>query len=88
MRKPVTPEDTLKQRDSIYGDFTTNAEIAQQLKDVLRGHDGRLSAPHKEALDLIMTKIGRILNGDPNHDDNWHDIAGFALLAKERCNPI
>jgi hypothetical protein len=38
----------------------------------------------KESLDMIATKIGRILYGDPNHHDSWHDIAGYAKLVADR----
>jgi hypothetical protein len=31
--------------------------------------------------------VGRILNGDPNWSDSWHDIAGYAqLVATNRLN--
>jgi len=29
---------------------------------------------------MILHKIARILNGDPEYSDNWHDIAGYATL--------
>src|SRR5690606_10084595 len=29
-------------------------------------------------------KIARILIGDPNYADNWHDIQGYAKLVEER----
>ena len=29
---------------------------------------------------MIVHKIGRILAGNPNHSDHWHDIAGYATL--------
>lgn len=35
----------------------------------------------------IADKIARILNGDPEYRDNWHDIAGYAKLAEDRCQP-
>lgn len=37
-----------------------------------------------EALEMIAHKIGRILNGDPNYDDSWVDIAGYAKLVADR----
>lgn len=40
----------------------------------------------KEALRIIANKIGRILNGDPEYDDNWRDIAGYATLVLDRIN--
>lgn len=44
-----------------------------------------LSAAHREALDMIFHKIGRILNGDPNYKDSWHDISGYAKLGEDAC---
>lgn len=29
---------------------------------------------------MILHKIARIMNGDPDHIDHWHDIAGYATL--------
>lgn len=37
----------------------------------------------KEALEMIQTKVGRILTGDPTHRDSWHDIAGYAVLIEQ-----
>lgn len=38
----------------------------------------------KQALTVIADKIARILNGDPNYADNWHDIQGYAKLVEDR----
>jgi hypothetical protein len=38
----------------------------------------------KQALDVIADKIARILVGDPNYLDNWHDIQGYAKLVEDR----
>ena len=46
-----------------------------------------LSATQLESMDLILTKIARILSGDPNEPDHWRDIEGYARLAnKEEDN--
>jgi len=37
-----------------------------------------------EALDMIAHKIGRIVNGDPDYEDSWRDIAGYATLVADR----
>lgn len=37
----------------------------------------------KEALEMIMHKVARLLNGDPRHIDAWSDIVGYATLAIE-----
>lgn len=44
----------------------------------------RLAPDQAQALDTIADKIARILNGDPNYDDNWRDIAGYATLVLKR----
>lgn len=81
-------DDTLKQRGDRYGEFSTGAGIMQELKSVMRSQEGweRLSASQREALEMIQHKIGRILNGDPNYADNWHDIAGYAMLVEKELS--
>lgn len=32
---------------------------------------------------MIAGKIARIINGDPNYVDSWHDIAGYATLIEQ-----
>lgn len=78
---------TLKARGQKYGDFTYNSEIMQDLKDRMRltPNWNALEANKKEALDMIAHKIGRILGGDPQWADSWHDIQGYAKLAEDRC---
>lgn len=85
-------EEVLAQRGKRYGDFTDHARIAQRLQDTMRdagvkvkgeGWD-RLSVVQKQALSVIADKIARILSGDPNYDDNWIDIQGYAKLAQDR----
>lgn len=76
---------TLSERGSRYGDFGGHSAITQALKDVMRDAAGwrRLSPSQKESLEMVAHKIGRILNGDPNYDDSWHDIAGYAVLVEK-----
>ncbi len=75
-------QDTLTERGKQYGVFEFHASIAQQLKEVMRTRGGwdHLSYDKMEALEMIQHKIARILNGDPNTHDSWHDIAGYATL--------
>lgn len=78
----------ITERGSRYGKFKDGAEIMQELKDVMREVDGwhNLTPSQREALDMIQHKIGRILNGDPTHDDSWKDIAGYATLIVNELN--
>lgn len=86
----------LDQRGARYGDFTDHARLAQQLIDDLRFFSKETSpmsfpwesmpSVHRQALTVIIDKIARILNGDPNYDDNWIDIQGYARLVQERLS--
>jgi hypothetical protein len=38
------------------------------------------------ALQMIVQKLARIANGDPDHLDSWLDIAGYATLVAERLS--
>lgn len=80
-------EQTLAERGARYGDFTDHAELAQSLQDIMRGAPGwqRLTPTKRQALTVIADKIARILTGDPEYTDNWHDIQGYAKLAEDRC---
>lgn len=84
--KTTDVDATLNQRGSRYGEFKTHAQITQDLKEVMRLTDNwELLQPFQvEALEMIAHKIGRILNGDPNYDDSWIDIAGYAKLVADR----
>ena len=75
----------LEERGTRYGEFEDQARLSQALKDIMR-HGGwdRLGDDQKEALEMMAIKVARILNGDPDHIDSWHDIAGYALLVVDR----
>ena len=77
---------TLNERVSRYGDFAENARVSQCLQYLCRSELGweRLNLTQREGLLAILQKIARILNGDPNYADNWHDIQGYARLVEER----
>lgn len=79
---------TLDQRGKRYGEFVDQAKIAQNIKAAMTS--GRmwvvLADDQREALEMIANKIARILNGDPNYDDSWLDIAGYARLISDRLH--
>lgn len=82
----MTIDSTLTERAARYGKFAEHAMIAQDIQDLMRGYLGwsRLADDQKQALTTIADKIARILNGDPNYLDNWHDIQGYAKLVEDR----
>jgi hypothetical protein len=78
-------EETLAERGKRYGDFRSHARIAQSLKYILRqeGLWTDLSDDKQQALEVICDKMARIVNGDPEYHDNWHDIVGYAKLVAD-----
>lgn len=84
----MSVENTLAERGKRYGDFADHAAIAQAVQDSMRltrpnGWE-RLNDMQRQALTVIADKIARILSGDPNYADNWHDIQGYAKLVEDR----
>lgn len=86
----MTITETLYIRETRYGSFANHATIAQALKHIMRREEKwhELSNHQKEALEMIAHKIARILNGDPNYIDSWHDIAGYATLVEQELEKI
>jgi hypothetical protein len=79
---------TLAERQARYGSFMGHAQVTMGLKQVIEAelaHRNKHLAPDQtEALHMICHKIGRIVNGDPDYDDSWRDIAGYAQLVCDR----
>lgn len=75
---------TLAERHAQHGAFVDQAEISQALSEVMhRATNYRKLTPYqRESLEMIQLKIARILEGDRNHVDHWHDIAGYATLVE------
>ena len=78
--------ETLDQRQKTHGIFTDHAQISQKLKAIIsvQYNYGALEDDQKESLEMIMHKVARILNGNPDIHDHWHDIAGYATLVANR----
>jgi transposase len=85
-----TVDETLDARAVDYGKFIEGAEVMQMLKRVvlnaLNNRDKVLAHDQAESLDMIIHKIGRIINGNPDVVDHWLDIAGYAQLVADRLN--
>ena len=78
-------EETIKDRHDKYGSYSDWARITSELKRVLADNVASkdFNHIHAESLDMILSKIARIITGDPNLIDNWHDIAGYARLVEK-----
>ena len=77
-------EQTLSGRESTYGSFKDVAVTTRNLMNCIDVDS--MSAVQQEALHMICSKLARIANGDPNHVDSWHDIAGYASLVVKDIN--
>ena len=78
-------DTTLAERQSQYGSFTGVANTTGQLMAVIKNSPNGHTMPytHEEALHMICSKIARIVNGDINHLDSWHDIGGYSKLIED-----
>jgi hypothetical protein len=81
-------DQVLDSRAKDYGKFIEGAEIMQMLKRLVHGYIESRGTPlafdQREAIDMIIHKLGRIINGNPDKVDHWVDIAGYAKLVAER----
>ncbi|MEG2307275.1 MAG: DUF6378 domain-containing protein [Erysipelotrichaceae bacterium] len=82
--------ETLKIRGSRYGEYSDVSKVTQDLMGVIYRSKsfGCLNDCQKTSLFMICNKIARTVSGDPNYQDNWHDIAGYATLAERECNDV
>jgi hypothetical protein len=92
MPEPRLPDfsvnSVLDTRAANYGTFKDGAALMQSLKRSLAEHAARhnkaFADDQWEALEMIVHKMGRIVNGNPDVVDHWVDIAGYATLVADR----
>ena len=81
-------DKTLDARAQSYGKFKDGAALMQSIKRSMAEHAARhgktFADDQWEALEMIVHKIGRIVNGNPDVVDHWVDIAGYATLVADR----
>ena len=80
----------LDERGKQYGVFAKHAAITQAMKAIARAAPSwdDCDDDMKEAIEMILHKIGRILNGDPKVVDSWVDIAGYSKLVADRLEGV
>lgn len=82
-----TIEETLAERQAQYGCFEdvarTTGKIMEALSEVRVNGLNDLPYPHRMALYMIASKMARIVNGDFNSIDGWHDIGGYSKLIED-----
>ena len=75
---------TRGERDLQYGPPLVNLTASGDLKRTMREHLVRdLSPAELEALDMVLTKIGRIITGPEPKRDNYVDAAAYMAIAWE-----
>lgn len=81
----IRVEMILAERKERYGEYSTTALIAQQLKGMMHEAPSwhMLTASQREGLEMIQHKIARIVNGDPSYLDSFIDIIGYTKLIVE-----
>jgi hypothetical protein len=85
----VSIQETLADRGKRYGSYSIHASVTQAIKGIIYQYGKDKYTPaQREALDMIAHKIGRIVAGDPNYDDSWVDIAGYAQLVVDDLRGI
>jgi len=80
----VDAVDLTTHRGQTHGDWKEQATLARTLKECIHHSMGwtRMDASQQEALEMIMVKVSRICTGNPEFDDHWDDIMGYAHLGK------
>jgi hypothetical protein len=83
-----TVDAILNNRAKQYGKFIEGAEIMQMTKRLIHNYIEQrgtsLAFDQLEAIDMIIHKLGRIINGNPDKVDHWDDIGGYATLVADR----
>jgi len=79
--------DLLNERQTTHGSFEMNAIVAQRLRALFRECTSWHALPdvQKESLDMIATKVSRILSGQGDFVGHWEDVEGYAALARKAC---
>lgn len=85
MNQERNTEVILAERQKTHGSFESHARLSQGFKDLACNSVSwcKLDSAQRESLEMIFHKAARILNGDPNHEDHWADIAGYATLVSK-----
>ena len=80
--------NTLNERGERYGKFKDVASTTYALQEILRDAKSykHMSDDQVIALDMICNKMARIVNGDFNFIESWHDIAGYATLVEQELS--
>jgi hypothetical protein len=73
-------------QDVLRGKLTSMRSDTHTVYDNLHAREGwnNCNLVQRQALTVICDKLARIISGDPNYADNWHDLQGYAKLVEDR----
>lgn len=85
------PAALTDERRNTHGKFNNTARYIQSIKRVISGAleervargDKPLTDQQVESLEMVAHKMGRILSGDPDFQDHWDDIGGYAHIGNK-----
>jgi len=76
-------DQTLLERGCRYGAFIDVANRTNNIFAAILNNAPQLPSTtplYREAIHMIAHKLARLVNGQINDLDSWHDIAGYAML--------
>jgi hypothetical protein len=81
----MSTEKLLAERATTHGKYEEHAEVTQGI--LMAGTSWHKLTPcQRESLHMFAHKMGRIVTGNPNLNDHWDDIAGYAVLVSKDIN--
>lgn len=81
-------EAIIQSRAKTHGDWNKQSRLAHDLKRRIAQEQPELSPSQYEALEMICTKIARIVCGNANEPDHYRDIIGYATLALDELEQL
>ena len=81
-------DNILAERGQDYGEFRDIARFTLTAHNMLTSMDGvdHASDAAIESAHMILQKLARAFNGNPNKKDTWDDIAGYAMLVSKELD--
>lgn len=73
--------ELLVERGKTHGSFAMVADVAVKLQAITEANHE--TAGMAFGRQMICAKLARIACGDPEHEDHWRDIAGYATLVAD-----
>lgn len=77
-------DNTLNERANTHGKFEDVAHYYRYSMRLLENHGEHLTDSQYMALSMIFGKVARVLSGNPDFVDHWHDMQGYAKLVEDQ----